>query len=384
MMRSSCAVCSDGLYGKLSVKQLKDCFKSYIVNIKHLPCRHISENSSNIEQLLLEQSGEMESPHMPKRERASILPRIGIIFCVSISLCLILAIRPKAATANIRFSMRVGQTVRLQLKDVDESLIWRIASGTKRVKLKQNGLLTAKRSGRAVIKVAYNGVTYRFRVTIRPKKRSQSVAVRDIMLRVPLAGITGTPSLGPEVYTAPPRADLATTSGKKVTEDNVIMIGDSRFEGMHKQVGGSATWICSVGEGIYWLRDSVIPQLDSMDVKKKAVVINLGINDLTETNEYLSVLKTLGKRLRKRGATVYFMTVNPVDEAVEPSYGYSVQNQTVVDFNRTIANALNGFGIIDTYDYLVDHAFTTTDGVHYPGEVYQMIYSVMRAAVCKS
>lgn len=323
----------------------------------------------------------MEFVSVPNRSKARVLRRICILLCLCVVISLAVSFQPKASTTSKQFSIRVGQSVMLSLKGVDESVIWRVIKGHKLVKLRQNGLLTAKKPGKVLIKVVYNGVTYRFRTTIRARRRRQSVAVKTVELVVPLAGITGTPTLGPEVYTAPPRANLATTSGKKVPESDIIMIGDSRFEGMHNVVGGSATWITSVGEGIYWLRDTVIPQLDSMDVSGKAVVINLGINDLTETNVYISVLKSLGTKLRKRKASVYFMTVNPVDEAAEAAHGYTVSNQTVVDFNRRIAKSLTGFGIIDTYDYLVDHSFTTSDGLHYSKDVYEMIYSVLCSTI---
>ena len=111
----------------------------------------------------------------PKRGRIRILPRVGVLFSLFVLMCLLLAVKPKAETVTrIQFGMRVGQTVQLKLKGVNESVIWRVASGKKRVKLKQNGLLRAKRSGKVVIKVTYNGVTYRFRTRIRGKKKNQN------------------------------------------------------------------------------------------------------------------------------------------------------------------------------------------------------------------
>jgi len=314
----------------------------------------------------------------PKRGRIRILPRVGVLFSLFVLLCLLPAVKPKADTVTrIQFGMRVGQTVQLKLKGVNESVIWRVASGKKRVKLKQNGLLRARRSGKVVIKVTYNGVTYRFRTRIRGKKKNQSSMLRTVELPIPLV------SKDSQAKTSVPRAGLATTAGKKVSEDQIIMIGDSRFEGMKGVVGGSATWITAVGEGIYWLRDSVIPRLDSMDVNGKAVVINLGINDLTETSTYISVLNKLGENLRQRGASVYFMTVNPVDEGLEASYGYTVKNTVVVDFICKLAKSLTGYGIIDTYDYLVDHGFKATDGIHYAADTYKVIYQVLCEAIRK-
>ena len=111
----------------------------------------------------------------PKREGIHVLPRVGVLFSLFVLMCLLLAVKPKAETVTrIQFGMRVGQTVQLKLKGVNESVIWRVASGKKRVKLKQNGLLRAKRSGKVVIKVTYDGKTYKFRTRIRGKKKNQS------------------------------------------------------------------------------------------------------------------------------------------------------------------------------------------------------------------
>ena len=317
----------------------------------------------------------MKSGSVPERVRVRLLPRAGILLFLCAAMSLLLTIKPKAYSTTRKFNMRVGQTVQLSLPGVEESLIWRVQTGRKRVRLNQDGMLKAKRTGTAVILVNYNGVTYRFRVKIRDRKSSQRMDVRLIELPVPLAVF---PAPAPEDRV--PRVKLATTTGERVTEDRMILVGDSRFAGMKQAVGGNAAWITAVGEGVLWLRDSVIPKLNGMDVSGRAVVFNLGVNDLTQTPTYLSVLAGLGSSLRKRGATVYFMTVNPVDEEKEAAYGYKVTNQSIVQFNRTIATTLKGFGIINTYDYLADKGFQTVDGLHYTKDVYRMIYS----AVCYS
>ena len=318
----------------------------------------------------------MKVETVPERGRGRLLQRAGILLFICAVMSLLLTIQPKAYSTTRQFSMRVGQTVKLSLTGVDESLIWRVTVGKKRVKMNQDGVLRARKTGRAVILVNYNGVTYRFRVKIRDRKNTQRTDQRTIEMPV-------TPAVFP--VPAPddkvPRVNLATTTGDRVTEDRLILIGDSRFAGMRQAVGGSATWITAVGEGIYWLQGSVIPKLNAMTVTDKAIVFNLGVNDLNEASAYLLVLTSLGISLRKRGATVYFMTVNPVDEEKEAEYGYKVINQNIVQFNRVIATSLYGFGIINTYDYLADHAFQTVDGLHYTKDVYRMIYAVLCNAV---
>lgn len=315
---------------------------------------------------------------VPERDRARVLPRAGALLFLCVAMCLLFSVKPKAYSTTKQFSMRVGQEVQLSLKGVDQSLIWRVETGRKIVKMNQNGVLKAKKAGRAVILVNYNGETYRFRVRIRKRKSGQSQGPGLIELPVPPVGGG---SSAPDAKL--PRLGLATATGDRVSEDRLILIGDSRFEGMKNVVGGSATWIAAEGEGIYWLRDKVIPKLNSLNVKNRSVVINLGVNDLTETSTYVSVLTSLGNRLRKRGATVYFMTVNPTEEEKIISSGYKVRiaNESIVRFNRTIATSLNGFGIINTYDYLVDHGFQTVDGLHYSKDTYRTIYTVLCDAI---
>ncbi len=317
----------------------------------------------------------MENITMPKQSRTRILPRIGFLMCISVMICLFLASDVKASARTVSFTLRVGQKALLQLEGVTERLPWKVQNGGKRVKLKSNGLVIAKKTGKTTIKVVYEGVTYRFKIKIKAKKKKQSKAVRTVAL---------TPILKDKVAdkNAVPKANLSTkTLGTKYAEGNVILVGDSRFVGMSQTVGGSATWIAAVGEGLNWLNSTVIPRLKDMDVKGKVVVFNLGVNDIGAVSSYVSVLNSLGADLRSRGAAVYFMTVNPVDEKVEKSHGYSVTNASIVSFDQTMAGSLTDFGLIDTYDYLAEHGFATVDGVHYAADTYRAIYAVLRDAI---
>ncbi len=317
----------------------------------------------------------MENITMPKQSRTGILSRIGFLMCTSILICLLLATDAKAGSRSVTFTLRVGQKALLQLAGVTEKLPWKVQSGRSRVKLKSNGLVIAKKTGKTTIKVVYEGVTYRYKIKIKAKKKKQSKQIKVVPL---------TPILKDKAAdkSAVPRANLATkTLGVKYPESNVILVGDSRFAGMGQTVGGSATYIAAVGEGVSWLNATVIPRLKDMDVKGKVVVFNLGVNDLGAVSTYVATLNSLGADLRSRGAAVYFMTVNPVDEKVEKSHGYSVSNASIVSFDQTLAGSLTEFGIIDTYDYLVDNGFSTVDGVHYAGDTYRAIYAVLKDAI---
>lgn len=276
--------------------------------------------------------------------------RNTVLFCVLLSL--MMTVKPKAAAVvNKNIKMRVGQKVTLKLKGVETPLTWTVISGKKKVKLRNNGVLKAKRTGKAVVQVVYHGVTYRFKAKIRAKKKGQK-KVRTI-----------------EQYIPP----------EKVTEDKMILIGDSRFQGMRSVVGGKATWICAEGEGVYWLKNTVVPMLKKRKVKGCAIVFNLGVNDWTELSAYLSVMKSLGDSLRSRLANVYFMTVNPIDKKKAKKYGYTttITNQKIADFNNAMIKGLSGYGMVNTYDYLTGNGYKTSDGIHYTASTYRAIYSFL-------
>ena len=298
----------------------------------------------------------MRGVSVTKRSGLRILPHAGLVIVVlCVLMSLMLAFRPEAASVQKNFKMRVGQKVRLKLKGVNEPLQWTVISGQNLIKLKKNGVVKAKRTGKAVIAVEYDGVTYRFRAKIRVKKKKQSKVVRTI-----------------EQY-VPPR---------KFQENTMILIGDSRFMGMKSVVGGKAAWICQQGEGLVWLKEKVIPKLNKMDVKGKAIVFNLGVNDLWEASSYISTLRSLGDKLKGRLARVYFMTVNPVQDKKANKNKYLVKNEQVTQFNSTVTRGLTGFEIIDSYDYLVKNSFNTVDGVHYDADTYRKIYAVLCSFVC--
>ena len=326
----------------------------------------------------------MNNISVPKRGRSRMLQRAGVLLLLCLTVTLLLSVKPRAEIVKKQFNMRVGQIVQLNLAGSKGTLEWTVISGKKRVRLNPNGRLKAKKTGKVIVSVTYEGVTYRFRTKIRAKKKKQNMEIRTIEIQVPSKGGSGSTSGssgGIAASQKPPRANLTTIAGTKVTEDKFILVGDSRFVGMKAAVGGKATWICKTGEGYVWLEKTVIPKLKKMDVAGKVVVFNLGINDLPLASKFLTTLQTVGDLLRRKNASVYFMTVNPVDEKVEAEHGYSVKNQDIVDFNRKLALQLNGFGVIDTYDYLVDHSFSTVDGVHYNSSTYKTIYSVLCSAI---
>ncbi len=292
-----------------------------------------------------------------------------------------------SAVKTKKVTMRVGQKVQLKLKGVDEKLKWK-SLNKKKVSVKSTGLITAKKKGKTTVRVNYDGVTYKFNVTVKKRKKGQKNTVKTVTVALKnvstsFASSEESSSSEKETFTPAKYAGLKTIVDEKLKfqPKNIVMIGDSRFVGMKNAVGGKATWYCKISMGLSWLQETVnIPKLikqKKLDVDGKAIVFNLGVNDLGNVNNYISYLNSLGETLRKKGATVYFMTVNPINDKLASEKNYKVRNKTVISFNKKMCAGLKGFGIIDTYDELVFQSFTTVDGVHYDASTYRTIYSYM-------
>lgn len=298
--------------------------------------------------------------------------RFTVLLAALLLAVLILPVRAQASVKFKNVTMRVGQSIQLKLKGVSKSLNWKTGSARK-VSVTDSGLITAKKKGKVTVKVKYSGDTYKFYIQVKKRSKKQSYAVRTVSMK-PF-------STSSDVSVTAEFAGLKTTATGRFAEKNIIMVGDSRFVGMHNTVGGEAAWIAKVGMGLSWLKSTAAPKLKKMKVSGKAVVFNLGVNDLSEASDYISYLNTLGSQLRAKGASVYFMTVNPIDNKAAAAKGYSVRNKSVISFNKKVVAGLSGFGIIDTYDYLVFLSFQTVDGVHYAASTYRAIYDYMKLCI---
>ena len=303
------------------------------------------------------------------------------------ALMLVMALLPMHAHAasavkTRKIKMRVGQSIQLQLKDVTENLNWK-SLNKKKLSVDSTGLITAKRKGTATVRVRYNGVKYNFIVTINKKKKNQTTNIRTVTMKLkkPATSIVSTDVADDEEeLTTAKYAGLKTTATGSFAQNKIIMVGDSRFVGMSASISNSSTWIAKISMGLSWLQETAAPKLlkrKPANIDGWAVVFNLGVNDLGNVNNYISYMNGLGEELRAKGATVYFMTVNPIDDKTAKKKGYQVRNASVIDFNKKMVAGLRGFGIIDTYDELVFDGFSTVDGVHYTADTYRKIYSYM-------
>ncbi len=101
------------------------------------------------------------------------------------------------------------------------------------------------------------------------------------------------------------------------------------------------------------------------------------VNDLYNNSNYVTYINQKANEWTKKGAKVYFVSVNPVDEVKEKQNGYSVKNSEIEKFNATLKNGLNAnVNYIDTYN-LIKSNFKTTDGLHYTQGTSNLIYKTI-------
>ena len=177
----------------------------------------------------------------------------------------------------------------------------------------------------------------------------------------------------------------------------VYFVGDSRTYGMERAMRGktpsSIEFVCESGKGIAWFKETGYKQLLSKVKReskstKKAVIINLGANDLTRYTSYPAFLKSAARELKKYNCKMFYMSVNPVNSAMIHSYlGRTNRTEAQVDqFNRYIYTNLcsgknNYYTFMNTCYYFKRYGWISSrnntgvhDGVHYSNETYRRIY----------
>ena len=151
----------------------------------------------------------------------------------------------------------------------------------------------------------------------------------------------------------------------------VILVGDSRFVQMQNSVGAnSCTWIAESGKGYNWFNENAIARIDGCVGKGSKILINLGVNDPGNINNYLALVNAKAAEWVGKGATVYYASVNPVWE------NPYVTEEQVENFNNQMRNGLSGnVRWIDSHSYLNTIGYRLVDGLHYSSETYQNLYA---------
>ena len=150
-----------------------------------------------------------------------------------------------------------------------------------------------------------------------------------------------------------------------------IFVGDSRTVGMHETVGDSGcVWIGQVSAGLSWFQDTAVGEIDESVTQGSVIIINMGVNDLGNVWGYIDLLKEKIPQWMEKGAEVYYMSVNPVE-----NHPY-ISNEDIANFNNILYNNLpSETGWIETNSYLLESGYSTQDGVHFDAATYQKIFN---------
>ena len=172
------------------------------------------------------------------------------------------------------------------------------------------------------------------------------------------------PAPAPEPAPAPAPAPVVKAPA------GVLLIGDSRCVMMKAATeGGGVSWICENGKGYDWMMETALPQADAIVGKGTKVVFCLGVNDPEHAWAYAREVNAKAAQWAERGASTYYVSVNPVWE--NP---YTTEDE-VKDFNTSMASSLSGVKFINTHDTLVADGYRIVDGLHYDDETSRRIFN---------
>ena len=150
-------------------------------------------------------------------------------------------------------------------------------------------------------------------------------------------------------------------------ERRIILIGDSRTEGMHQFVGNKSgvVWSYKSGMGLTWMKSQGVPNIESSIRENTAVVILMGVNDvldLWQADNYASYINGKATTWKAKGADTYYVSLTPVDDTKDK---YE-KNSDIKAWNKRIKAKLSGdVTYIDIYSLMLSGLETTSDGLHY-------------------
>lgn len=160
----------------------------------------------------------------------------------------------------------------------------------------------------------------------------------------------------------------------------IIFVGDSRTYHISQQVDDERIdFVCKSGMGLTWLKETGIRELNSILASSeyanplpKAIVFNFGINDLYNKNSYITYMKSLAPKLKNQNCTLYYMSVNPVDNRI---IAMERPDSEIRAFNSSIRSELGAsFLYIDSYSQLKRDGYETWDGLHYTAATYEKVF----------
>ena len=214
------------------------------------------------------------------------------------------------------------------------------------------------------------------------KKSKKALIIMIVMLLVVIASL---PFMFTDASASIKDNTVEVTNHKKIeikvkeksknTYETLFIMGDSRSVGMsYIDDSTSHQYTAKVGEGYKYFNNNYEAVLEKA-TSKDAIVINFGVNDLSNVDKYIELFNKIAKNTK---AKIYFLTVNPVDEEKEAKNGYSIKNKDIDTFNEKMIKGLDSkITIIDSNSILKEEGFDTTDGIHFTKDTYKKILNII-------
>ena len=170
-------------------------------------------------------------------------------------------------------------------------------------------------------------------------------------------------------------------SGDYVTTDipsiPYLFVGDSRTVQLQMAVGSAdKAYVAKVGEGYSWFKNTALSAIQKYAGNGTTMIINFGVNDLANASNYINLVNSNIDTWSNAGITVYYSSVTPVGNYP------TVSNAQIESFNAKLQAELDPrIKWIDSYSYLTQTGFNTSDGLHYDKSTYKNLYSYYMSVV---
>lgn len=173
------------------------------------------------------------------------------------------------------------------------------------------------------------------------------------------------------------QAQIAAAAAQQpVAAAGIVFIGDSRMVTLKAAVENNlgvcpAAVIAKNGSRYEWFHDTAIPQADKIIGNGSKVVINMGVNDLSDADKYAKDINYWAAVWSARGAQVYYASVNPVW-----ANSHGITEERVSLFNSRLQSQLIPQVIwLDSHGYLLQSGVHATDGLHYKDDTNLVLYN---------
>ena len=164
-------------------------------------------------------------------------------------------------------------------------------------------------------------------------------------------------------------------------KSTIVFIGDSRTVMMESAIGSTEAakhiWSAKIGMGLYWMKTTGAPAVDSKIDGDKAVVILMGVNDVLNSGyykQYATYINSKAKEWKERGADVYYASILPVSASGYHTIYGSTTNDIINSWNTNIKAELSSDVKYMDLNSQIGDKVVTTDDVHYNDESSKLIY----------